>query len=39
MKNEKKIFDGDMIYTISTTLFAGTLSIGFILMAAVRSIF
>lgn len=39
MKNEKKIFDGDLIYIMSMTLLAGTLSIGCIWMAAVRNIF
>ncbi len=39
MKNEKKFFDGDMIYTMTITLFAGTLSIGLVLMAFIDNIF
>jgi len=39
MKNEKKFFDGDLVYMMAVTLFAGTLSIGFVLMAAVNKIF
>ena len=39
MKNEKKFFDGDLIYTMAITLFAGALSIGFVLMVAVKNIF
>ena len=39
MKNEKKIFDGDLIYTMATTLFAGALSIGFVLMAVIDNVF
>lgn len=39
MKDSSKIFDGDKIYTISVTFFAGALSIGFVLMAAIRNFF
>lgn len=39
MKNEKKIFDGDMIYTISVTLFAGVLTVGLALTAAIHNFF
>jgi len=38
MKNDKN-FDGDKIYAMSVTLFAGALSIGFVLMAAIEKIF
>ena len=37
MKNDKKI-DGDTVYLISVTIFAGTLSIGFILMTAIQEL-
>jgi len=39
MKNEKKFFDGDLIYMVGVTLFAGALSIGFLLIAAIDKIF
>ena len=39
MKNDKKIFDGDKIYSVAITLFAGALSIGFVLTAALKNIF
>ncbi len=38
MKNNKK-FDGDKIYAITTTLFAGTCAIGTILIVAIGKIF
>ena len=31
MKNEKKFFDGDMIYTVSVTFLAGMLAVGTLL--------
>ena len=37
MKNDKK-FDGDTAYMISVTFFAGTLSIGCILMAMIQEL-
>ena len=39
MKNEEKFFDGDKIYAIAVTLFAGVLSVGFLFTAAIQSIF
>lgn len=39
MKDNDKIFDGDKIYAISVTLFAGVCSIGFILTAIAQKFF
>ena len=38
MKNDKK-FDGDKIYAIAMTLFAGTCAVGTILAVAIEKIF
>ena len=37
--NEKKIFDGDLIYTISVTIFAGLCAVGSMLIVATGKIF
>ena len=39
MKDDKKFFDGDKIYALCVTIFAGVCSIGFILTAAVQNFF
>ena len=39
MKNENKTFDGDKIYAMAVTLFAGACSIGAVLMIAIEKIF
>lgn len=38
MKNSDK-FDGDKIYAIAVTIFAGVCSVGFLLTAAVHNLF
>ena len=38
MKNEK-IFDGDKIYAMATTLFAGVCAVGFLVSVAILKIF
>ena len=35
MKNNDKFFDGDKIYAMAMTLFAGVCSVGFILINAI----
>ena len=39
MKNNDKTFDGDKIYAMAVTLFAGVCSVGVVLVAAIRNIF
>ena len=39
MKNNDKVFDGDKIYAMAVTLFAGVCSVGVVLAAAIRNIF
>ena len=39
MKNNDKIFDGDKIYAMAVTLFAGVCSVGFVLTAAIQKFF
>lgn len=39
MNNNDKFFDGDKIYAIAMTLFAGVCSVGVILAVAVEKIF
>ena len=39
MKNNDKIFDGDKIYAMAVTIFAGVCSLGFILTVAVHNLF
>ena len=38
MKNEK-IFDGDKIYAMAVTIFAGVCSIGFLVTVAIQNFF
>ena len=38
MKNEK-IFDGDKIYAMAVTLFAGVCSVGFLVTVAIEKFF
>ena len=39
MKNNNKTFDGDKIYAMAMTLFAGVCSVGIILAAAIENLF
>lgn len=39
MKNNNKFFDGDKIYAIAVTIFAGVCSVGFILTTAIKHLF
>ena len=39
MKNNDKIFDGDKIYAMAVTLFAGVCSVGVVLTAAIQKFF
>ena len=39
MKNENKFFDGDKIYAMAVTIFAGVCSIGFLVTVAIQNFF
>ena len=39
MKNEKKFFDGDKIYAMAVTFFAGVCSVGFLITAVIQKLF
>lgn len=39
MKNNDKFFDGDKIYAMAMTLFAGVCSVGIILSVAIENLF
>lgn len=39
MKNENKFFDGDKIYAMAVTLFAGVCSVGVVLAVALEKLF
>ena len=39
MKNNDKTFDGDKIYAIAVTLFAGVCSVGVAFAVAIKNIF
>ncbi len=39
MKNENKFFDGDKIYAMAMTLFAGVCSVGVVLAVALEKLF
>jgi len=39
MKNENKFFDGDKIYAMAVTIFAGVCSIGFLVTVALEKLF
>lgn len=39
MKKENKFFDGDQIYAMAVTLFAGVCAVGFLVSVAILNIF
>lgn len=39
MKNENKFFDGDKIYAMAVTIFAGVCAIGAVVSVAVQNFF
>ena len=39
MKNENKFFDGDKIYAMAVTIFAGVCSVGIIVSVAIQNFF